>query len=216
MTNIQELGGSLEKLLSTLKVNREKVPPEVLNSYYKQPYETLLRQISETATIFVKVVISDRLILNPDIPVDEQVSVINQTIKNSGMEKQMGHCIFRTYSSEQLYQMALELRRKIEYALWPYINLKTCLVFDMNYPNAKPVTYNTLTRQICRDGIWAYQELELWGKFLYYPNTYKGLINKLQKENEYEYQDRTENNCSPVRSGNRSSLPHTTTPLLGS
>lgn len=58
-----------------------------------------------------------------------------------------------TPTVEQLYQMALELRRKIEGALWPYIDLKTCLVFDLDNPDAEPVTYNTLTRQICRDGI---------------------------------------------------------------
>ena len=133
LTKIQELGSSLEKLLSTLKKNR--------------------------------------LILNPDISIEEQAALINQVIADSGMEKQMSACISRTYNSDQLYQMALELRRKIECALWPYIDLKTCLVFDLDNPETEPVTYNTLTRQILRNGVWANQELDLWGKFLFYPNT---------------------------------------------
>ena len=171
LTKIQELGSSLEKLLSTLKKNREAVPPDVLRTYYRQPYEALLRQIGGTATAFVKAVLTDRLILNPDIPITEQAAVINQVIADSGMERQMSSCISRTYSSDQLYQMALELRQKIECALWPYIDLKTCLVFDLDNPETEPVTYNTLTRQILRNGVWTNQELDLWGKFLFYPNT---------------------------------------------
>ena len=171
LTKIQELGSSLEKLLSTLKKNREAVPPDVLRTYYRQPYEALLRQIGGTAAAFVKAVLTDRLILSPDIPITEQAAVINQVIADSGMERQMSSCISRTYSSDQLYQMALELRQKIECALWPYIDLKTCLVFDLDNPETEPVTYNTLTRQILRNGVWTNQELDLWGKFLFYPNT---------------------------------------------
>ena len=54
MTNIYEQGSSLEKLLSTLKKNRENVPLEILKTQYKEPYEALVRQISQTATAFVK------------------------------------------------------------------------------------------------------------------------------------------------------------------
>lgn len=145
LTKIQALGSSLEKLLSTLKKNREAVSPDILRTYYRQPYETLLRQIGGTATAFVKAVLTDRLILNPDISIAEQAAVINQVIADSGMERQMSSCISMTYSADQLYQMAMELWQKIECALWPYINLKTCLVLDLDNPEAEPVTYNTLS-----------------------------------------------------------------------
>ena len=171
LTKIQELGSSLEKLLSTLKKNREMISLEVLRSHYRQPYYALIQQINGTASAFVKAVLTDRLILNPDISIEEQAALINQVIADSGMEKQMSACISRTYNSDQLYQMALKLRQKIECALWPYIDLKTCLVFDLDNPETEPVTYNTLTRQILRNGVWANQELDLWGKFLFYPNT---------------------------------------------
>ncbi len=207
LTKIQELGSSLEKLLSTLKKNREAVPPDILRTYYRQPYEALLRQIGGTATAFVKVVLTDRLILNPDIPITEQAAVINQVIADSGIERQMSSCISRTYNSDQLYQMALELRQKIECALWPYIDLKTCLVFDLDNPETEPVTYNTLTKQICRNGVWANQELDLWGKFLFYPNSKDSINTESRKEKEYEYQYGTENNSTPVGSGNRRNIP---------
>ena len=183
LTKIQELGSSLEKLLSTLKKNREMISLEILRSHYRQPYYALIQQINGTASAFVKAVLTDRLILNP--------------------EKQMSACISRTYNSDQLYQMALELRRKIECALWPYIDLKTCLVFDLDNPETEPVTYNTLTRQILRNGVWANQELDLQWKFIFYPNTRIYPDNELPKEenetNHYDYTNGTENNCTPVR-----------------
>lgn len=146
MTKIQELGSSLQKLLSTLKKNREMIPLEVLKSHYQQPYYALIREINKTASAFAKAVLINHLILNPDISLDKQAAVINQVIAESGIDRQMSSCISRTYNVEQLYQMALELRQKIECALWPYIDLKTCLVFDLDNPDAEPVTYNTLTR----------------------------------------------------------------------
>ena len=203
LTKIHELGSSLQKLLSTLKKNREMIPLEVLRSHYRQPYYALIRQINGTASAFVKAVLTDRLIMNPDISIEEQAAVINQMIADSGMEQQMSSCISMTYSADQLYQMALELRQKIECALWPYIDLKTCLVFDLDNPDAEPVTYNTLTRQICRNGSWENQELDLQWKFIFYPNTRIYPDNELPKEeketNHYDYTNGTENNCTPVR-----------------
>ena len=179
------------------------IPLEVLRSHYRQPYYALIRQINGTASAFVKAVLTDRLILNPDISIEEQAAVINQVIADSGMEQQMSSCISMTYSADQLYQMALELRRNIECALWPYIDLKTCLVFDLDNPETEPVTYNTLTRQICRNGIWENQELDLQWKFLFYQNTRIYPDNELPKEkketNDYDYTYGTENNCTPVR-----------------
>lgn len=189
MTNIHEQGSSLEKLLSVLKKNRDQVPLEILKTRYKEPYEALVRQVCQTAADFVKAVITDGLILNPDISVEEQVAVINQTIADSGMEKEMSSCISRTYSLEQLYQLALVLRQQIESALWPYIHLKTCRVFDLNDPDMEPVIYNTLTRQVYQDGIWINQELDLWGKCVVYGNINESFMKNCQKgTNEYEHQ----------------------------
>ena len=195
------------------------IPLEVLKSHYQQPYYALIREINKTASTFVKAVLTDQLILNPDISLDEQAAVINQAIADSGMERQMSSCISKTYNVEQLYQMALELRQKIECALWPYIDLKTCLVFDLDNPDAEPVTYNTLTRQICRDGIWENQELDLQWKFIVYPNTKihpnDALFKKEMEKNDYDYLYGNRKNCTPVSSENRGDLPHTAAFLLG-
>lgn len=216
LTNIYEQGSSLQKLLSTLKKNRDNVPLEILKTQYKEPYEALVSQINRAAAAFVKAVITDQLILNPDISVEEQVNVINQTIAGSGMEKEMSSCISRTYSLEQLYHLALVLRQQIESALWPYIHLKTCRVFDLNVPDAEPVIYNPLTRQVYRDGVWIDQELNLWGKCVVYGNLNEPFGNEtLPKQEENEYENNYRYYKQPVKAGNAQDLPQDAAPVLG-
>lgn len=170
MKEIYELGSSLEKLLSTLKKNRDNVPLDILKSYYKEPYEALIAQVNETASAFAKKVLTHELILNPNLSIDEQISVINQTIADSGMVKQMGICLSKTYSVKQLHELALELRRQVEDALWPYIDQETCLLADWTEIEREPVIYNTLTRKVYTDDKWVDQEINLQGKFLIYIN----------------------------------------------
>lgn len=168
LKTIYELGSSLDKLLSTLKKNRDNVPLDVLKSYYKEPYERLIAQINETASKFVKTVLTDHLIINPKLSIEEQISVINQTIADSGMIKQMGSCISKTYSTALLHQLALELREKVENALWPYINQETCLLADWMDIQKEPVIYNTLTKKVYINDHWVEQDIDLQGKFLIY------------------------------------------------
>ena len=56
LTDIYERGSSLQKLLSTLKLNRERVPLETLKSVYHVPYEELKAQIRESVQEFVLLV----------------------------------------------------------------------------------------------------------------------------------------------------------------
>lgn len=200
MSAIHELGSSLQKLLSTLKVNRDNVPREVLNTCYKQPYEALLHKINVTATAFATKVVIQDLILNPDISIEEQITVINQTIQDSGMLQQMGFCLSKEYSVEKLHRQALELRKKIELALWPYINLQTCLVADLFDLEKEPVIFNLLTRQIYENGNWVDREIDLCGKLLIrLPSECRERTSLINKNGEYTYEDRTiENTYEPV------------------
>lgn len=91
-----ELGSSLEKLLSKLKQNRENVPLDILKTYYKVPYEELIAQVNQTATAFVKSIVTGQLLINPDVSMNEQADVVNQTIQDSGMIKQISHCMSQT------------------------------------------------------------------------------------------------------------------------
>lgn len=165
---IHELESSLQKLLSILKKNREAVDRNLLKTIYKQAYDSLLQQINQAATAYLHEIVLRGLILNPDVPFETQTDLINQTIAKSGLLKEMGRALSKNYSVGELYQMALVLRKKIELALWPYINLQTCLVADLFKIEEEPVIYNTLTQQIYENGAWVDHPINLQGKLLVY------------------------------------------------
>ena len=168
MSDIYTLGGSLQRLLSTLKINRERVPLETLKSVYRVPYEELKAQIRETVQEFVLLVACSHLLINPDYPPEEQTAVAQDAVDRSQIPKEIGKSLTRDYDVAKIHQMALKLREEIEAALWPYINQKTCLVADLEDLEKTPIIYNTLTRQIYQDGVWIDQPLDLWGKLLIY------------------------------------------------
>ena len=102
---------------------------------------------------------------------DEQIDVVNQTIQDSGMIKQISHCMSQTYDVTLIHLMALELREKVETALYPYIARKNCLVADLDDIEKEPIFYNTLTKQVYENDHWIDRELDLKGKLLVYPKT---------------------------------------------
>ncbi|MDO4275083.1 MAG: hypothetical protein Q4D16_15550 [Eubacteriales bacterium] len=170
MNKIEEYGSSLQKLLSILKKNREAIDRQLLKTIYKRAYDDLLRQISQTATAYIHEITLRGLILNPDISLEKQVDAMNKAIVESGLLKEMGRVVYKTYDIEKLYQLALQLREKLELALWPYINLQTCLVADLFNLEEEPVIYNTLTQQIYINDTWVDHPIDLQGKLLVYSN----------------------------------------------
>ena len=168
LNNIYELGSKLCELLSTLKKNREYVPLEILQTQYRVPYETLKKQIGDTATAFVKEITLSKLMINPDVSLEEQISVIQQAITTSGMLKEMSYTLSKLYDVELLHRQALKLRTYIEDALYPYIALQDCLVVDMERIEDTPIIYNTITQKVYENGQWSKQDLDLHGKLLIY------------------------------------------------
>ena len=168
LNNIYELGSRLCELLSTLKKNREYVPLEILQTQYRIPYESLKKQIGDTATAFVKEITLSKLMINPDVSLEEQISVIQQAITTSGMLKEMSYTLSKLYDVELLHRQALKLRTYIEDALYPYIALQDCLVVDMERIEDTPIIYNTITQKVYENGQWSKQDLDLHGKLLIY------------------------------------------------
>ncbi|MDD3279537.1 MAG: hypothetical protein PHG16_11785 [Lachnospiraceae bacterium] len=166
MTKQEELGSSLQTLLSFLKKNREHVGRELLHTHYRKPYYELLARVNQTATAYVKAVALSGLLINPDVSIDKQCMAINQAIENSGLLKEMGRSISRTYDVTILHQLALQLRALLIDVLEPYINLKTCLVADLSDMEREPIIYNTLSKCIYKNSEWIYHELDLYGKLL--------------------------------------------------
>ena len=183
-----ELGSSLQRLLSTLKKNRENVPLVTLKTYYQKPYEALKAQITAAATAFVKSIVLSDLPANPDADIAKQMEIIQRTITSSGMEGRMSHCMSRTYDVRKLQQMALDLRRQVEHALWPYTAQKNCLVADPANLEAAPVIYNTLTKKAYENGGWIEKDLDLAGKLLIYPVSFASTQTTPRKETSHGQQ----------------------------
>lgn len=177
MNTIDELEGSLQKLLLLLKKNRDAVDRQLLKTIYKRAYDNLLAQINQAATAYIHEIVLRGLVLNPDIPIETQADVMNQTIAQSGILQEMGKALSKSYDVAELHQLALLLREKIELALWPYINLQTCLVADLFDFEKEPVIYNTLTQKIYINNTWIDHPIDLQGKLLVY-STQKGLEDK--------------------------------------
>ena len=102
------------------------------------------------------------------VSLEEQISVIQQTITTSGILKEMGYTLSKLYDVELLHRQALKLRTYIEDALYPYIALQDCLVVDMERIEDTPIIYNTITQKVYENGQWSKQDLDLHGKLLIY------------------------------------------------
>jgi len=61
VARIAVLEAKLEKLLLTLKQNREQVPLETLKTYYAKPYHDLTEDIKTTLIDYVKSVVCNGL-----------------------------------------------------------------------------------------------------------------------------------------------------------
>ena len=111
------------------------------------------------------------LLINPDVPLTEQCSAIQRTIDQSDLLGRYSRSLFHDYDLQQAHALALELRAQIEKALAPYIALQDCWIYDMAEPEKEPFYYNTLTNRIYDHGKWIPLQVDMRGKFLYYPNS---------------------------------------------
>ena len=202
MNKIIELESSLQKLLSILKRNREQVPRDELKTRFRNAYYQLLGQINHLLWHYICTRLTDRLYKNPYMPEDPQIEALQQAIDESGLIPENSRCVSRTYSIAAIDPLIQELKSKVETALWPFVDLETCLVADLDHMEQEPVIYNTITKQIWVDGKWVDHELNLEWKLLIYlrERPYDTTIPITRKEttNEYLPNERNETNCNPV------------------
>ena len=202
LNKIIELESSLQKLLSILKRNREQVPRDELRTRFRNAYYQLLGQINHLLWLYICTRLTDRLYKNPYMPEAPQIEVLQQAIDESGLIPEISRCISRTYSIAAIEPLIQRLKSKVETALWPFVDLETCLVADLDHMEREPVIYNTITKQIWVDGKWVDHELNLEWKLLIYlrERPYDTTIPVTRKEtlNEYLPNERNETNCNPV------------------
>lgn len=168
LNTLAEQGSRLQGLLSTLKINRERVPLDVLKTTYQIPYYQLITQINMEATQFVKTIALHHLLINPRVSFDEQVRAIQHTVDTSETFQEICRSICTFYDVDKLQQLAWKLREEIKDTLWYYINMETCLVVDLENIGKDPIIYNTLTKQVYENNQWVDCEVDLSWKLLIY------------------------------------------------
>ena len=152
----KELRTVLEGHLDTLKRNLAVVSLEELKTKYKKPFEELQRNISTSATAYVKQVTLENLRIRADF-LDEAQPLIQAAIDQSGLLKQISAAAFKKQDISEFDRLALELKEQINKALTPFYNRHLRLYMEKTPPGTQPKIaefYNEATGCIWRDGAW--------------------------------------------------------------
>ena len=151
----------LEKLLSTLKHNREKVSLDVLKTKYKKGYDTLCADIKCSASDYAKQIARCGIRIHKDYLV-EAVSIVNGTIARSGILKQLSRAAFSHQDITEFESLALTLRQKILTDLEPFYAKHLGLYITqecLENPDIPPMIYCRASHCIWQDGKWVPLEL---------------------------------------------------------
>lgn len=146
----------LEKLLQTLKNNKDKVPLEVLKTKYKTGYDALCKNISHTASEYAKQVSLHGIRIHKDY-LEEGVSIINKSIEESGLLKELSKAAFLRQDIAEFTNLAEKLRSIILEALKPFYEKHTGLYITaecLENPDILPEIYCLANGCIWHDGQW--------------------------------------------------------------
>lgn len=146
----------LEKLLQTLKNNRDKVPLTILKTKYKAGYDTLCKNISHTASEYAKQIFLYDIRIHKDY-LEEGISIINRSIEESGLLKELSKAAFLRQDIAEFTALAEKLRGMILEALDPFYRKHTVLYISaecLEDPEILPEIYCLANICIWRDGQW--------------------------------------------------------------
>jgi len=99
--------------LNLLKLNREKVPLNVLKTKYKKGYETLCHELKITGSQYAKQLTLSGIRFHKDY-IAEGTEQINRIIEQSGIMKQLSKAVFTEQSIDNFETLCDELRILIE------------------------------------------------------------------------------------------------------
>lgn len=142
--------------LNTLKRNIDAVSRDVLKTKYKKPYTKLCQGISTNATAYVKSITLSDIRIRKDYQ-NDIVPLIQNTIDNSGLLRQMSVVLFNKQDIVEFEKLTLELKQQIQNALKPYYEKHMGLYMPVdNSKNSSknPEPYCEVNGCILKDGKW--------------------------------------------------------------
>lgn len=148
-----EQAEKLEALLDKLRLNKEKVPLEVLKTKYKAAYEKLIAEIKAEAQAIIKLIaarppswLEGQLIKQEHS--EEMAAIFNQLYQEGDYAKRIRQALYKRYSADEARQLAEEINQKYQEGLLKLFHQKTCLYTTAeNWDPENPVTpriYNDL------------------------------------------------------------------------
>ena len=152
----------LEGHLNYLKRNLAVASLEVLKTKYKKPFDELRHNISSTATAYVKQVTLENIRIRADF-MGEAQPLIQSTVDQSGILKQISAAAFKRQDIEEIDQLALALKEQIHQALIPFYDKHICLYLDdecFGKPPKAPKFYNEASGCMWKDNAWTPAEVE--------------------------------------------------------
>lgn len=147
------LENKLDKLLATLKQNKEQVSLETLKTYYRVPYKALTNEIRDTLLNYVKALVCNGLCITA-ADLDEAIVIINETIEKSNIMKFISTAAYKEYDLEKVYSLAMTLRILITRALLPILDRHTFYCVDSDNMDASAQIYNTMLKCFWIEDAW--------------------------------------------------------------
>ena len=168
---------TLMKDLDTLRSNLNIVSREVLKTKYKKPYKKLCQDISTNAAAYAKSITLSDIRIRKDFQ-NDVVPVIQNTIDNSRLLRQMSKVLFYRQDIVEFEKLALELKLQIQNALKPFYEKHMGLympVDNIKNPSISSKPYCEVNGCILKDGIWIPLE-RVYDKFVIVPNNNKRTV----------------------------------------
>lgn len=150
------LRGELEKYLSTLKTNRDRVPLNILKTKYKKGYEELCLNIRNTTSDYVKQIVLHEIRIHKYY-LAEGIAIMEKSIQESGLLKEISKAAFCKQNITEITNLALKLRKTILEALEPFYGSHTGLYITpecLENPDILPEFYCFANGCIWKEGRW--------------------------------------------------------------
>ena len=157
-----ELRKTLEEYLDLLRRNLAVASLEVLKTRYKKPFDELRHNISTTATAYVKQITLENIRIRADF-MNEAQPLIQSTIDQSGILKQISAAAFKRQDIAEIDQLALALKEQIRKVLIPFYDRHICLYLDeecFGNPPKAPKFYNEASGCMWKNNAWTPAEVE--------------------------------------------------------
>lgn len=142
--------------LDTLRRNLAVVSREELRTRYRKPYYALVRDISTSASAYVRQTALAGLRIRQEY-LPEIVPAINNAIQASGLLKQISAAAYKRQDIQEIEQLALALRKLVEDTLAPFYERHMGIYLSNECFGSSlqaPQLYNHANGCILQDGKW--------------------------------------------------------------